>query len=169
MAGETFFYGTGSMLPATNYLMDFLLSSIPAGAFALFFGVPLRYVPLAALGGAVAHLTRTVCTDAFGIGIVAATFIASSVISVMFILIAPRICVPRPVFTVASIVPIIPGKFAYLTLLSLIKLHNEAGDSLSLHIAEFFENGILTTFVLLAIGMGIAMPSLFFYRSRPVV
>jgi len=36
-------------------------------------------------------------------------------------------------------------------------------------IESFFENGIVTTSVLLAIGMGIAMPALLFYRNRPVV
>ncbi len=156
-------------LPVADYFGDFIFSSIPAVAFAMLFNVPAKYLPLAALGGSLAHITRTICTSYLGIGIVGASFIASSVISVLFILIAPRICVPRPVFTVASIVPIIPGKFAYLTLLSLIKMHENIGAESSEHVVSFFENGIITSFVMLAIGMGIAMPSLFFYRNRPVV
>ena len=86
----------------------------------------------------------------------------------MFIYLSPKLKAPRPVFTVASIVPIIPGKYAYLTLLSIIKMQDATEKKAPL-IESFFENGIVTTSVLLAIGMGIAMPALLFYRNRPVV
>lgn len=150
------------------YLMDFAYSAVPGAVFAMLFGTPLRYIPYAALGGAVAHLTRTVCLNNLELGIVAASFIASTVISVMFILIASRLKVPRLVFTVASIIPIIPGKYAYFALLSIIQMH-VANETKSQFVETFFENGIITLFVMLAIGMGIAMPALLFYRNRPVV
>lgn len=168
MKTNSFFQSNDLMLPVTDYLGDFIFSSVPAIAFGMLFNVPTKYLPLLALGGSIAHIARTILTTCFGVGIVGASFFASIIISIMFIIIAPRISVPRPVFTVASIVPIIPGKFAYLTLLSLIKLH-DGGQSNDEYITSFFENGILTSFVLLAIGMGIAMPSLFFYKNRPVV
>ena len=57
---------------------------------------------------------------------------------------------------------------AYLTLLSIIKMQDATEKKAPL-IESFFENGIVTTSVLLAIGMGIAMPALLFYRNRPVV
>ena len=150
------------------YLLDFCFSAVPAAVFAMLFNTPLKYVPYAALGGAVAHITRTVCINNVGFGIVASSFIASITISLMFIFLSPRLRVPRLVFTVASIVPIIPGKFAYLTLLSIIQMRNAEETKAGL-IESFFENGIITSTVLLAIGMGIAMPALLFYPNRPVV
>lgn len=155
-------------MTVTQYILDFIFSAVPAVVFAMIFSTPVRFLPLVALGGALAHLSRTICINEFSIGIIGASFVGSIIISVMFIFIAPRLRVPRPVFTVASIVPIIPGKYAYLTLLSVIKMHDPDEDSSAL-IEAFFENGIITTSVLLAIGMGIAMPALLFYRNRPVV
>lgn len=150
-----------------SYLQDFLLSASVSMALAILFATPARLIPLVGLGGAVCHLSRTLCLAA-DLGIVASSFIASVVISVIFILIAPRIRFPRPVFTVSSIIPIIPGKFAYMTLLSLIKIH-DSPEMREQYIVSIFENGALTVFVMLAIGMGIAMPALLFYRNRPVV
>ncbi len=151
-----------------NYVLDFLMSALPAVAFAMLFLVPVRYLKFVALGGAVAHLTRTLAMDFLGCGIVTATFIASATISLLFIYIAPKLRVPRPVFTVASIIPIIPGKFAYLTLISAIQVHNLSHNH-DIYVTEFFRNGMLTLAVMFAIGLGIALPPLFFYRNRPVV
>ncbi len=150
-----------------SYLQDFFLSAVVSMAFAVLFVTPAKYIPLIGLGGAVCHLSRSVCLAA-DLGIVASSFIASVVISIIFILIVPRIRVPRPVFTVSSIVPIIPGKFAYMTLLSMIKIHDNPGMR-EQYIVSIFENGLLTAFVMLAIGLGIAAPALLFYRNRPVV
>jgi len=152
----------------TDYLLDFVFSAIPAVVFAIIFSTPVKYLPYVALGGSVAHIVRTVCINDLNIGIVGASFIASITISLMFIYLSPKLKAPRPVFTVASIVPIIPGKYAYLTLLSIIKMQDVTEKKAPL-IESFFENGIVTTLVLLAIGMGIAMPALLFYRTRPVV
>ena len=157
-------------LPAgtfAGYAQDFFFSAVVSIAFSMLFHTPARYLPLAGLGGACCHLTRSLCLAA-DIGIVPSSFAASIVASVMFILVAPRIAVPRPVFTVASIIPIIPGKYAYLTLLSFIHIHDNP-ELRQKYIGMIFENGVLTVFVMLAIGFGIAMPALLFYRSRPVV
>lgn len=86
----------------------------------------------------------------------------------MFIYIGPKLKVPRPVFTVASIIPIIPGKYAYSTLLQIMYLHNSEDNNI-IFIEHFFENGMTTLAVMLAMGLGIAFPPLFFYRNRPVV
>jgi uncharacterized membrane protein YjjB (DUF3815 family) len=151
-----------------KYVLDFCMSAVPAVAFAMLFGAPARYLPYIALGGSITHLTRSLCMGYMNFGIVTSTFIASMLISFLFIYIAPKLKVPRPVFTVASIIPIIPGKFAYMTLLSAIKIHNLNYDH-DVYIILFFQNGMLTTAVMLAMGLGIALPPLFFYRNRPVV
>lgn len=152
----------------TSILLEIVFSSIPAIAFAILFATPKKYLPFVALGGIVAHLTRTISIECFGLQLEYATFIASITISLMFIYIGPKIKVPRPVFTVASIIPIIPGKLAYLTLLNLINLLGEPDQRLN-YMIKFFETGTLSAAVLLAIGMGIALPPLFFYKNKPVV
>ncbi len=149
-------------------VLDFILSAFPAVGFAMLFAVPMRFLPYVALGGSIAHLSRTIFMDCFGLGIVVSTFFASCIISLIFIYIAPKLKVPRPVFTVASVIPIIPGKYAYSTLLQIIYIHNNV-DNHSVYIQQFFQDGMITTAVMLAMGLGIALPPLFFYRNRPVV
>ena len=88
--------------------------------------------------------------------------------SLIFIYIAPRIHVPRPVFTVASIIPIIPGKYAYSAILAAIKLHNQDGSGGEV-LMELASSSLICGGIMLCIGMGIALPPLLFYRNRPVV
>ena len=80
-----------------------------AVAFAMLFSVPVRYLKYVALGGLMSMVLRTLLFNGLGIEIVIATFIACSVTSLYFIYQAPKLGEPRPVFTVASIIPLIPG------------------------------------------------------------
>lgn len=156
------------MNQVTLLILDFIMSTFPAVGFAMLFAVPKRYLIYVAFGGGIAHLSRTIFMTGFDFGIVVATFLSSIIISLIFIYVGPKLKVPRPVFTVASIIPIIPGKYAYTTLLSIIYLHNYDTDYTK-YVEQFFQNGMTTLAVMLAMGLGIALPPLFFYRNRPVV
>lgn len=149
-------------------LVDFCLATVPAVAFAMLFSSPARCLPFVALGGGVTHLCRTICMDCFGMGIVISSFAASIIMSLIFIYIGPKLKIPRPVFTVPSIIPVIPGKYAYTTLMSAIEIHSDVANRMQ-HITDFFQNGMLTVAVMLVLGLGIALPPIFFYRDRPVV
>ena len=144
----------------TSLILDFIMSTFPAVGFAMLFAVPKRYLIYVAFGGGIAHLSRTIFMTGFDFGIVVATFLSSIIISLIFIYVGPKLKVPRPVFTVASIIPIIPGKYAYTTLLSIIYLHNYDTDYTK-YVEQFFQNGMTTLAVMLAMGLGIALPPLF--------
>lgn len=151
------------------YLLDFLLATLPAVGFAMLFATPVRYLPLVALGGGFTHVMRLIIMDFMGLHLLMATFWSVFMMSLIFIYIAPRIHVPRPVFTVASIIPIIPGKYAYTAILAAITLHDHVGSNDAELISEFMRSGLVCVGVMLCIGMGIALPPLLFYRNRPVV
>lgn len=150
------------------YLIDFALATLPAVGFAMLFATPVRYLPLVAFGGGFTHLTRVLIMDWFGFHIGISTFWAVFLMSLIFIYIAPRIHAPRPVFTVASIIPIIPGKYAYSAILAAIKLHNQDGSGGEV-LMELASSSLICGGIMLCIGMGIALPPLLFYRNRPVV
>lgn len=145
-----------------------LASAIPAMAFAMIFSVPPKYLPFVACGGMVSFGIKYLFFVSLEFDLIVSCFIASCVISVMFVYIAPKLKVPRPVFTVASVIPILPGQPAFNTIINLIKIYAEP-LSRDVYISDFFASGLLTTGVMLAIGIGIAMPPLFFYRNHPVV
>lgn len=152
----------------TDYILRAFLAALPSAAFALLFHVPVRCLGWCAAGGTLTWCLRAALMRELDLGIVTATFLSVTVMSLCFIGVSPRIRVPRPVFTVASIIPIIPGRNAYMTLLSAIQIYNSSGSRLQ-EIESFCLNGITTGAIMLAMGAGIALPPLFFYRKRPVV
>ncbi len=152
----------------TDYILRAFLAALPSAAFALLFHVPVRCLGWCAAGGTLTWCLRAALMRELDLGIVTATFLSVTVMSLCFIGVSPRIRVPRPVFTVASIIPIIPGRNAYMTLLSAIQIYDSSGSRLQ-EIESFCLNGITTGAIMLAMGAGIALPPLFFYRKRPVV
>ena len=61
----------------------------------------------------------------------------------------------------------IPGKFAFNTIIAVLSMNN-SGVTLELMQAAI-ENGLKTVFILVALSFGLAIPSLFIYRNRPIV
>jgi uncharacterized membrane protein YjjB (DUF3815 family) len=70
---------------------------------------------------------------------------------------------PAEVFSFPSLLPMIPGLFAYRTILSLIKfMQNTNPIKNQGFIMDFFHNGITTLFILLALVVGVSLPVLLF-------
>ena len=71
---------------------------------------------------------------------------------------------PGPCFTVASIIPMIPGKYAFNTIIAVMSMNNE-GASPHL-ISAAIENGLQTLYFLVALSFGLAIPPLILFRNR---
>ena len=147
-------------------LWDAFWSAIPAVGFAMLFSVPPRFLKYCAVVGALAHSMRAVLMH-YGLPIEWATLAASSFVSLVFVYLSRRLLAPRPVFTVACIIPMIPGKFAFNTIIAVLSM-NSAGVSGHL-INAAIENGLKTLFILMALSFGLAIPPLIIYRNRPIV
>ena len=147
-------------------LWDAFWSAIPAVGFAMLFSVPPRFLKYCAVVGALAHSMRAVLMH-YGLPIEWATLAASSFVSLVFVYLSRRLLAPRPVFTVACIIPMIPGKFAFNTIIAILSM-NSAGVSGHL-INAAIENGLKTLFILMALSFGLAIPPLIIYRNRPIV
>ena len=147
-------------------LWDAFWAAIPAVGFAMLFSVPPRFLKYCALGGARAHSLRVVLIH-YGLPIEWATLAASSLVSLMFVYLSRRLIAPRPVFTVACIIPMIPGKYAFNTIIAVLSM-NSQGASQHL-ISAALENGLKTLFILMALSFGLAIPPLIIYRNRPIV
>ena len=157
-------------MPVGDILLKVVIEGLAAGfiavAFAMLFSVPKRYLPYVYLGGAITKALRTLLFTGFNMDVAIATFIACCVSSLLFVYVAPKLGPPRPVFTVSSIIPLVPGMDAYTALLAMYKVIETGQQEISLYSYLIIEHGMRCIAILLAICLGIAVPPLFFYRYR---
>jgi len=147
-------------------ITECLLAAVPAVGFAVAFNVPAKYLKFCAVGGALGFLARSVMLEN-GMQISLATFIASILVSFYAVLWAQRSMAHPRVISVASIIPMIPGVYAYKTMIAVVELANQGYDMAMMQSAV--ENGLKTFFILGAIAFGLAIPGLLIYRGKPVV
>ena len=103
----------------------------------------------------------------FGFSIELASFLAATGVGMLGIYWSQRLLAHPKVFTVAAIIPMIPGVFAFKAMIALVEI-NRWGYSEVLW-ESFMSNGITSLFVLGALAIGLSMPGLLFYRRKPVV
>ncbi|MGL5947767.1 MAG: threonine/serine exporter family protein [Aeromonas sp.] len=145
---------------------DAFWSAIPAVGFAMLFNVPPRMLKYCALGGALAHSFRTLLIH-HGMSIEWATLAAATAVGFACVHWSRRLLAPRPAFSVASIIPMIPGSFAFKSMIAVVEL-NLNGVSLPL-LQTALENGLKSLFIVGALSFGLAIPALVVYRNRLIV
>ncbi|MDO6619182.1 MULTISPECIES: threonine/serine exporter family protein [unclassified Shewanella] len=148
-------------------LHDGLFSAIPALGFAMLFNVPKRYLPFCAVAGAIGHSSRSLLMH-FDMPIEWATFAAAAIVGIITIRFAKRHLAPPLMYAVAAIIPMVPGTYAYNTLIALVQLSVQEQVSSDLTSIVIL-NGLKTVFILGALSVGLAMPSLVYYRTRPII
>ncbi len=104
----------------------------------------------------------------FGLPIEWATFAAAGIIGMVTIAFAKRHLAPPLLYAVAAIIPMIPGSYAYNTVIALVQLTAQSQLSTELW-EQVVTNGLKTVFILGALSVGLAMPSLLYFRTRPVI
>ena len=145
---------------------DMLFAAIPAVGFALVFNVPPKALKYCAILAALGHVTRTLLLH-INMPIVFATFFATCVIGFLGVHLSHRYLAHPKAFTVAAIIPMIPGVQAYKAMISMVQIHHFGfSDALFEQMISSFIN---TSFILGAIVFGLALPGLLFYRQKPVV
>ncbi|MGN0897307.1 MAG: threonine/serine exporter family protein [Succinivibrio sp.] len=149
-----------------RWAMETGCASFIAVAFAMLFQVPVKYLGFVALGGAVTRCLRTFLFLGCGLEVVVSTFIACSVTSLLFIYIAPKLKVTRVIFTVASIISLIPGMDAYQCLIATGRIIEDSQTELVQEAYLIMHHGMRCFGIMLGISLGIAVPPLFFYRYR---
>ena len=147
-------------------IIDAWFAWIPAVGFAMVFNVPKKMLIYCAVGGASVHSFRYLLMY-LGMPIEWATLAASSCMGFLGLYWSRKRLIPRPVFTVASVIPMIPGSFAFTTVVGIVEL-NSGGFNMEL-MQLVIENGLRTLFIIGALSLGLALPSILIYRGRPIV
>jgi uncharacterized membrane protein YjjB (DUF3815 family) len=148
-------------------LQDAFFAAIPAVGFAMIFNVPRRALAYCAMAGALGHAIRLTLVKFGGMPFEWSTLIAATVVSVVGIYWAQKWRAHPKVFTVAAVIPMIPGVHAFTALLALIEI-NRTGYTQEL-LSTMIENGLKAFFMVAALAIGLALPGLLIYRRKPVV
>lgn len=147
-------------------LDDMLFASIPAVGFAILFNVPRNALKYCAVLGALGHGTRTLLMH-FDMSQGLSTLCAATLIGFIGVYLSQRYRAHPKVFTVAAIIPMVPGVYAYKAMIALVQMNYHGfSDRLLIQAVDYF---VKTGFVLGALAFGLALPGLLFYRQRPVV
>lgn len=150
-----------------NILLKSVFASVASTGFAMLFNVPKATLKYCALGGATTYIIRNILMQ-LGISIEFSTFISATCIGIITLKWSKKFLIPRPVYTVASIIPMIPGTYAFAAMISLVDM-NSHGVTPEL-ITIFIENALKALSILGAISFGLALTSLYYMRlNRPVV
>lgn len=146
-------------------IFDGSLAAIAAIGFAVISNPSRNAIFVSAILAAIGHSLRFFLLKS-GMEISLATFIAASTIGLLSVLFARIIHCPAEVFSFPSLLPMIPGLFAYRTILSLIKFMQSA-DLVKKQgfMLDIFHNGLTTTFILFALVVGVSLPILLFPKT----
>jgi len=147
-------------------LQNMVLASIPAVGFGLVFNVPRSALVYCAVGGAIGRGGRYLLVEA-GLPVELATFVVAAVVSFLGVYIAQKMRAHPKVFTVAAMIPMIPGVPFFTALLAVVEIqrHGMTPELLSTAVTA----GLRATFIVAALAVGLAVPGLLFYRRKPVV
>jgi uncharacterized membrane protein YjjB (DUF3815 family) len=142
-----------------------LAAGVAAAGFAILFNVPQRtLLPIAvlgALGGLVKFGSMKLGTD-----IVPASFLSAIAIGIVSISMAHAKNSPPLVFYIPSVIPMVPGFFIYnmiLGMMSLTRINDP--DQYLQNLISTVNNGTKATFILISLGIGVAVPMLITRRE----
>ncbi|MCJ8351082.1 threonine/serine exporter family protein [Moritella sp.] len=145
---------------------DAVFAGIAAFGFALLFNVPRQALVACVLFAASAHAVRSLLLHV-NVPIEWASFIAATLLGLATVPWSRKVVIPRPVVTVAAIIPMIPGVYAYKTMTGLMTLHHQGYNAVLQQ--QIVENGLLTIFILIGLSFGLAIAPVLVYRNKPIV
>jgi uncharacterized membrane protein YjjB (DUF3815 family) len=148
-------------------LQDAATAAVPAVGFAMIFNVPRGALLYCAIAGGTGHATRLALHELGGLPMEWATLLAAMTVSLIGIYWARTWRAHPKVFTVAGMIPMIPGMSAFTAILALIEIERKGASPELLAVAV--DNGLKALFTVAALAIGLALPGLLFFRRRPVV
>jgi uncharacterized membrane protein YjjB (DUF3815 family) len=131
-----------------------------ATGFAVLFNTPARALLAIYLCGFTAGLIKfTIIHPDVGGGIILASLIAASAVGFASIPVAHWRHVPPIVISIPSVIPFVPGSYAYRAMLGLIKFINHTEVEV---LTKTIHNGLMTLFIVMVLALGVTLPMLLF-------
>jgi uncharacterized membrane protein YjjB (DUF3815 family) len=145
-------------------IVEILIKSFWAGiaaiGFAILFNVPRRTLFPIGLLGVMGGIIKFASLG-WHVNIVFASFWAAAAVGFVSIRMAHLKKSPPLIFSIPSVIPMVPGFFAYKFMLGLIALTSMEDAATYLNIlVDTVNNGAKMMFVLIGLGTGVALPML---------
>jgi uncharacterized membrane protein YjjB (DUF3815 family) len=141
-------------------------SGIAAVGFGILFNVPKSAViTIFALGFGAGFIKFLLMH--LNVHVVLGSFLAAFFVGIISLPMAHKIHQPPVVFSIPPVIPMIPGYFAYETILSIMNFIFTEGDvskRISL-IDAIFTNGFTMFFVLISLTVGVSLPMLLLKKN----
>lgn len=148
-----------------SVIRDFVIAFIVAVCWGVLFGTPKRILIVAGLLGGLGHCLRFILLH-LDVGLIIATLAGSVVIGFIGIFAAHKVKNPPVVFTMPACITMIPGMYAYKTMLAGIKVADlktvQQDPSILITMAH---NSMLTVSLLFALAIGICIAALLFRKT----
>ena len=145
-----------------SLLRDGLLAAIAAIGFSVISDPPGRTIPFCALLAALGHATRYLLIHTLNWDIMTASFFGALVIGLVCVGFSYRLHCPTTTLYIPALLPMIPGMYAYRTIIAITQFMGCAGDSANAmhYMLEVFTNGMVTASVVFALAVGASLPTL---------
>ncbi len=144
-----------------NILEKGFWAGFAALGFAILFNVPQRTLLIIWAMGALGGLLKFLLLG-LEVNIVLASLAGASLIGVLSVYAAHNKHSPPLVFSIPSVIPMVPGAFAYRMMLGCMELVGTSSnsDTYLKTLAETTNNGLKAIFILIALSAGVAIPML---------
>ena len=143
-----------------DILLDGLFAAIAGIGFGAISDPPMRAFPYIALLAAVGHACRFCLMTFFGVDIATASLFGALVIGFGSLWLGGRIYCPMTVLYIPALLPMIPGKFAYNLVFSLIMFLQTMDEPVqkAKYIEMFMSNGFVTFTAIFMLTVGATLP-----------
>ncbi|MEK7718017.1 MAG: threonine/serine exporter family protein [Bacteroidota bacterium] len=144
-----------------NILEKGFWAGFAALGFAILFNVPQRTLSIIWAMGALGGLLKFLLLG-LEVNIVLASLAGASLIGVLSVYAAHNKHSPPLVFSIPSVIPMVPGTFAYRMMLGCMELVGTSSNTETYMktLAETTNNGLKAIFILIALSAGVAIPML---------
>ncbi len=145
----------------TDVIIDGIFAAIAGIGFGAISNPPKRAFKYIAILAAAGHMTRYVLMNYAELEIAFSSFTGAMIIGFLSMILGHKAKVPMTVMSIPALLPMIPGKFAYNMIFSLIMFlqsMNVEEDKIK-YMDMFFANATIsiTTLFLLALGSTLSM------------
>lgn len=150
---------------ALSVLIDFAIAFVIGACWGVLFGTPKKILCIAGLLGGMGHCLRFILLE-LNFGLISATLAGSVAIGLLGIMVAHKVDNPPVVFTMPACITMVPGMFAYKSMLAGIKITDtNMLNSDPTIIPTMLHNLMLTMSLLFTLAIGICIGVLLFRQS----
>lgn len=141
-----------------SILHDAFFAALAAVGFAVIFNVPKKFLIFVGIGAIIGFSAKSVLVHN-GIGIELSTLLGAVLIGSMGKIFSTLYKQPHQIITIAAVIPMVPGTFAFKTIISLLAFVSSPTPAYEF-LAQTTFYAAKTGFILAAIALGVAAPSL---------